>query len=116
MCFSQFSFVLCLTILCCFSDAAAQNPPCVATDVEPVKVCFADPPLTVDHCSKKLLPHFLVSRKRSSKDDEAYYYVTYELTHEAKTEPVFNPFSGQNQKYLLSEDDAPQQMDSLKLP
>jgi len=61
---SAAAFVLacCLSATAAAQDApAAEPPPCEATQQNPVAVCFAPQPLTLDHCNRSLRPDFTVA-------------------------------------------------------
>jgi hypothetical protein len=62
--------------LLCFGTQIvhAQVESCRASDGRPVAVCFEDKPITLDRCTKKLIPHFQILRS----NDEPYYF-TYRL-------------------------------------
>ena len=102
--FLLLSFVSLAPVFC---GNAQTYPRCEATPSEPVKVCFADPPLTIDHCRKLILPRFHVFRERRSPADDAYYYYTYQLTRDGHADPLLNPFQNQEQRYVLRSEDGP---------
>jgi len=102
-------------VLMRFHVSAADNASCVPSDTDPVKICFDDPPITIDHCSKEIVPHFRVKRKRRAADDEAFYYFTYELSVDRKDYAVVDPFKELQQKYGLRLDDPTTEMRRLSL-
>jgi len=73
--------------------ANAQNPgpeapaACEASREHPVAICFAAQPLTVDHCSRKAVPHFTVKTWREPGTTVVHYRYKYRLVHGATQDP-----------------------------
>jgi hypothetical protein len=96
--------VLALSVLAISPEklsAQAQAPSCQTEDGHPLAICFSDPPLSVEHCDRKLIPHMNILRK----NDEQYYF-TYRIFIDGKLDPPnSDPIDDFRGQYQLSIDD-----------
>jgi hypothetical protein len=59
--------------------AASDNPACIATEKNPVGVCFPPQPFTLDHCGPSLRPGFSVALWHGKNSSSVGYRYSYEL-------------------------------------
>ncbi len=95
-----------------FGQTAAA---CNATKDQPVKVCFDEKALSVDHCKKEIQLHFHVARLPFDNGIQPAYYFTYQLLpKDGDPLDLQNPF---NSSYILTDDDpVPQGKKYVRIP
>jgi Caspase domain len=86
------AFVVCLLIP---RETFGQSNNCVPTRERPVRVCFKQEALTVDHCAKEVRFHFRVERLKLDNGETPPYYFKWQLIRDrdAPTE-LIDPFNG----------------------
>ena len=89
--------------LAVFASLALADGNCEATVNRPIAVCFAEKPLTVDHCNRTLVPHFTVQRFHSDQVGPPSYYFTYQLLLNGN--PLSEPVDAFQSKPVLTTDD-----------
>ena len=97
------------------AGAAQSIPACEPTPDHPVVVCFAEKPLTVDHCARpaSLVPHFVVKRLPAPDAPPSPYFYTYQLiVNNIQMDPA-DPFQS---KFILTEDDPSQYGTITEIP
>ena len=107
------TILLCSSCVCLPVVSRAAGS-CEGTKDHPVEICFDDPPLVVNHCTREIELHFSVGLLPFDNGIRPPYYFTYQLARGGVQDKLENPL---NDKPLLTGADPLSQIpDAVHIP
>lgn len=83
---------------------------CEATKDNPVQICFDDPPLMLDHCSREIGIYFHVGLFPFPNGEKPGYYFTFQVARDGQLDEPVDLFRSKSDKFPLTEQDPRQNL------